>query len=139
MLKSSALLKFLVLTLLLSALTLFLANIGESAEVEYTGTGYFITEQAARDILEGWTSDRAAKEAYRIALEELYTQWQVFRGDMTAQIAEIKESHAQERQEWQKELRRLRTPGFGVFGGVGYSTDGSVQGVIGVGLVWKIW
>lgn len=97
-----------------------------------------MTEQAGRDILEGWRSDRSAKDTYKAALDELYGEWQTFKGDMTAQIAEIRDSHAKERQEWQRELRRARAPGFGVFGGVGYMTGGDLQGVVGVGLVWKV-
>lgn len=139
MLKSNALLKLLVLMLLLSALTLWLISTAANAsEIEYTGTGYFMTESAAIDILEGWTSDRAAKVAYKTALDSLYDEWQAFRSEMAAQIAEIKESHAQERREWQRALRRSKAPGFGVFAGAGYTTDGNVQGVIGFGLVWKI-
>lgn len=57
---------------------------------------------------------------------------------MAAQIAEIKESHEAERREWQRALRRAKSPGLGVFAGAGYTTGGSVQGVVGVGLVWKV-
>lgn len=58
---------------------------------------------------------------------------------MAAQIAEIREAHAKERQEYQRELRRTRAPGLGVFAGAGYApADSEVRFVVGVGLVWKI-
>lgn len=133
-------LKISVAMLLLLSLLLYLTSTGESAtaEVEYTGTSFILSEQAGRDILAGWRSDRAAKETYKAALDDLYGEWQAFKGIMTGQIAEIKEAHAKERQEWEKALRKSRAPGFGVFGGIGYTTSGEVQGVVGVGLVWKV-
>lgn len=57
---------------------------------------------------------------------------------MAARIAEIKGAHAKERQELEKALKRSSALGFGVFCGVGYTISGEVQGVIGVGLVWKV-
>lgn len=53
-------------------------NTAESAtrEIEYTGNGYYLSEQAGRDILEGWLSDRAAKKQYKTALDSMYDEWQ---------------------------------------------------------------
>lgn len=143
--KSEKICLILTLALLLLSLWLFLSSIAESAEIEYIragwtspASGYYMTDQAGRDILAGWSSDRAAKETYKAALDDLYAEWQTFKGDMSAQIAEIKEAHTKERQEWQKALRQARSPGLGVFAGAGYTTGGEVQGVVGVGLVWKV-
>lgn len=57
---------------------------------------------------------------------------------MTAQIAEIKEAHAKERQESEKALRRSRAPNLGVFAGLAYSHSGEVRLVAGIGIVFKI-
>lgn len=114
-------------------------NTAESAqkEIEYIGTGYFLSEQAGRDILEGWLSDRAAKEQYKTALDSMYNEWQRTKLSLERQITEISTSHAQEQQEWKKSLRRSKAPGFGVFVGPGYTGGQDVQMVIGFGLVWK--
>lgn len=97
-----------------------------------------MTEQAARDILAGWSSDRAAKETYKAALDDLYGQWQMFKNEMQAQISDVKETLIAERKSSKAALSKARRPGLGVFAGAGYTTNGSVQGVVGVGLVWRV-
>lgn len=98
-----------------------------------------MTEQTGRDILEGWRSDRAAKETYKTALEELHGEWRIFRGSIEEQIAVVKESLVAERTANKAALRRARSPGFGVFAGAGYApAGGEVRFVVGVGLVWRV-
>lgn len=98
-----------------------------------------MTEQAGRDILEGWRSDRAAKETYKAALDDIQGEWRVFRGSIEEQISAVKESLAAERTANKAALRRARSPGFGVFAGAGYAPVGSeVRFVVGVGLVWRV-
>lgn len=80
-----------------------------------------------------------AKESYKAALDELYGEWQAFKGDMASQIAEVKDFLAAERTANKAALRRARSPGFGVFAGAGYVPVGSeVRFVVGIGLVWKV-
>lgn len=38
---------------------------------------------------------------------------------------------------WKKDLRRSKSPGFGVFAGPAYTSEGSFGVVAGVGIVWK--
>lgn len=121
---------------LCSTITAKAAEIPE--EVKFNGTVYTMTEQAARDILEGWKSDKAAKEEYKRALEEFNGRWGVFRGNMEAQINEIKAAHQKEREEYNKQLRSAKRPGLGMFVRAGYGTAGEAEAVIGIGLVWKM-
>lgn len=115
------------------------ANIAESATaIEYTGYGYYLSEQAGRDILAGWSSDRTEKEVYKAALDDMHYEWQLFKASMESQIADIREAHQEEREEWQKALRKSRSPGLGIFLGAGYGSRGETEVVIGVGLVWKV-
>lgn len=100
--------------------------------------GYYLSEQAGRDILEGWSVDRAAKESYKGALDDMHNEWQQFKASMEMQIGEIRAAHMKESAEWQRELRSSRSPGFGVFIGAGYGSAGETQAVIGIGLVWKL-
>lgn len=140
MLKLSGGLKLSVLTLSLMGLTLCCSNIAESAqkEIEYAGTGYLLSELAGRDILEGWLSDRAAKEQYKTALNSMYEEWQQTKLSLEIQISEIHKSHEQEQREWEKKLRGPGMPGFGVFAGPAYTGGQDVQMVVGFGLVWKL-
>lgn len=96
-----------------------------------------MSEQAGRDILEGWLSDRAAKEQYKTALDCIYGEWQQTKLSLEAQISEVRKSHEQEQQEWKKSLRSSKAPGFGVFAGPAYTGGQDLQMVIGIGLVWK--
>lgn len=95
--------------------------------------------ETGRDILEGWSTDRAAKETYKTALEEMRSEWQGFRADMQTQISDIRETLQAEREAHKKELRKAKRPGLGFFGGIGYTTNGDVEGVAGIGLVYKVW
>lgn len=132
--------------MLLLSLILYLTSTGvNAAEIEYVPagyttptSGYFLTEQAGRDVLEGWSSDRAAKEAYKAALDDMYSEWQVFKDDMTAQITAVKDSLTAEREANRIALKKARAPGLGVFGGIGFTSNGDIKAVVGIGLVYKV-
>lgn len=100
--------------------------------------GYFMTEQAGRDVLEGWSTDRAAKETYKAALDDMYSEWKAFKSSMEEQITTIKDELAEERAASKAELRKAKRPGFGVAIGVMYATDGDVRFGITLGYVYKL-
>lgn len=119
------------------------ASTGASAEIEHIpsgwtapAAGYYLTEGAGRDILEGWRSDRAARDTYKAALDDLSQEWQGFNSSIVAQVAAVKDSLSTERAVNKAALRKARAPGFGVFGGCSF--NGGAEFVVGVGLVWKI-
>lgn len=135
--------KLLVLITLLLALWLCLLSIGANAEIRHIphgwvspAAGYYMTEDAGRDILEGWASDRAARDTYKAALDDMSQEWQGFNASLVAQVEAVKVSLANERATNKATLRRARAPGFGVFAGCSF--NGGAEFVVGAGLVWKI-
>lgn len=102
-------------------------------------SGYWMPEADGRDMLTAWRTDREEKLIYQAALEESDARTQQLKELVTEEFAAIKEAHEADRRQWQKELRRSRAPGIGVFAGIGYTTDQSWQGVVGAGIVYKVW
>lgn len=98
-----------------------------------------MTEQAGRDVLTGWKIDREQKIIYMGALEESEQKIAQLKEIVSEEFANIKRAHDEDRASWQKELRRARSPGIGFFAGIGYTTNNKIEGVAGVGIVWKIW
>ena len=136
----------LLLMMLLFSFLLFLNRAEASAEIEYVPKGwnsptegYWMTEQAGRDILTGWKIDREQKDIYMNALETSEQRLTQLKEVVSEEFANIKMAHDKDRAQWQKELRRARLPGIGVFAGLGYTTSEKIEGVAGVGIVWKIW
>ena len=136
----------LLLIMLLCSFLLFLNRAEANAEIEYVPKGwtsptegYWMTEQAGRDVLTGWKIDREQKIIYMNALEESDQKLAQLKEIVSEEFADIKRAHEEDRAQWQKELRRARLPGIGFFAGIGYTTNNKIEGVAGVGIVWKIW
>lgn len=136
----------LLLMMLLLSFPLFSERAEASAEIEYIPKGwtsptdgYWMTEQAGRDVLTGWKIDREQKIIYMGALEESEQKIAQLKEIVSEEFANIKRAHDEDRAQWQKELRRARSPGIGFFAGIGYTTNNKIEGVAGVGIVWKIW
>ena len=136
----------LLLMILLLSSGFFLERAEASAEIEYIPKGwtsptdgYWMTEQAGRDVLTGWKIDREQKIIYMGALEESEQKIAQLKEIVSEEFANIKRAHDEDRASWQKELRRARSPGIGFFAGIGYTTNNKIEGVAGVGIVWKIW
>ena len=136
----------LLLMILLLSSGFFLIKAEASAEIEYIPKGwtsptdgYWMTEQAGRDVLTGWKIDREQKIIYMGALEESEQKIAQLKEIVSEEFANIKRAHDEDRASWQKELRRARSPGIGFFAGIGYTTNNKIDGVAGVGIVWKIW
>ena len=136
----------LLLMILLLSSGFFLIRAEASAEIEYIPKGwtsptdgYWMTEQAGRDVLTGWKIDREQKIIYMGALEESEQKIAQLKETVSEEFANIKRAHDEDRASWQKELRRARSPGIGFFAGIGYTTNNKIEGVAGVGIVWKIW
>jgi len=141
--KSSPLL---LLTVLLLSLFLCWSRAEASAEIEYVpkgwtsqAEGYWLTEKAGRDVLTGWKIDREEKEIYKEALNESEKKLAELKDVVGEEFANIKAAHEEDRAEWKRALHKARAPGVGVFAGVGYTTNQEFEGVVGVGIVLKIW
>jgi uncharacterized protein YbbK (DUF523 family) len=98
-----------------------------------------MTEQAGRDVLTGWKIDREQKAIYMDALEESERKLAQLKEVVTEEFSNIKKEHEADRAQWKKEIRKAKSPGIGFFAGIGYTTNNKIEGVAGVGIVWKIW
>ena len=91
-----------------------------------------MTEAAGRDILIGWTKDREERDIYKTAVKNAEAELRELRDMVTKEFASIKDARETERKAWKK---KLHSPGFGVFAGVGYTGEGTAQCVVGLGFV----
>lgn len=98
-----------------------------------------MNEQAGRDMLIGWKKDREERDIYKAAAEESDKKMAELKDVVTEEFANIKAANEADRKQWKKELFKAKAPGIGIFAGVGYTSQGSIDGVVGFGLVWKLW
>ncbi len=100
--------------------------------------GYVINEEGLRTVYSAIRTYREERDAWEQAYNELSAQSTAFADDVRREIAEIKQSIADERVEWKRALRKAKMPGLGLFVGGGYTSSGSVEAVAGVGIVWRL-
>ena len=100
------------LTLLLLALC---PSLSYSAEVTHVPAGwitpeqgYFLTEQAGRDVLSALQSRREESEAWQSAYSDLRTEFLTTSSELREQIMAVQDSISEERKAWQAELRQAR-------------------------------
>ena len=91
-----------------------------------------MTEAVGRDILIGWKKDREERDIYKAAVKNAEAELKALRDMVTEEFAAMKAAHEADRAAWEK---KLRLPGLGVFAGVGYTTEDTIQGVVGLGFV----
>lgn len=89
--------------------------------------GYWMTEQAGRDVFAGWSSDRAERDYLSGALEAQFERAETFSGAMARRLSETEADLAKA---LAKERRRP-----GLILGVGVSHKGEIRGIAGIG--WK--
>lgn len=94
-----------------------------------------MTEAAGRDILIGWQKDREERDIYKATVKNAEAELQELRNMVTEEFASLEAAHEADRAAWKKQLRSARAPGFGIFAGVGYTTEDTIQGVVGLGFV----
>lgn len=95
-----------------------------------------MAEAAGRDILIGWKKDREERDIYKAAVKNAEAELKALRDMVTEEFAAMKAAHEADQVAWGK---KLHSPGFGVFAGVGYTTNNSVEGVVGLGFVVRFW
>ena len=135
----SVMLTLLAVLMLLVSLTLCFSSAAWSEEIQSVpqgwrtpSRGYWMTEAAGRDILIGWKKDREERDIYKAAVKNAEAELKALRDMVTEEFAAMKDAHEADRAAWKK---KLRSPGLGVFAGVGYTTNDSVEGVVGLGFV----
>lgn len=104
-------------------------------------TFYVLDEEAERQTIIALETYEERLSIWRSAYEELYQKAETYRLDMESRWArvlrEIEDMKTIHRKELSEAKSRTRSPGFGVFTGIGYSSSGNVESVVGVGIVWK--
>ena len=99
---------------------------------------YVINEEGLRTVYSAIRTYREERDAWEAAYNDLSVKYTAFAEDVRQEINDIKQSISDERVEWAKAIRKAKMPGLGVFLGGGYTSNGSVEAVVGVGIVWKL-
>lgn len=93
--------------------------------------GYWMSENVGREILTAWKTAEEKVVFYENKIEEILASQEAFIASAEKKTNDIYAAA-------KKAVASAKRPGLGVFAGGGYTTDGSVQGVVGIGLVWKV-
>ena len=101
--------------------------------------GYWLDVPTGRNLLHMIRTYRERAEYWEAAYGALSAEFRAYIDKTDERLTGIESSIEAERNAWENEIRKAKLPGLGVFAGAGYSTDGTVQAVVGVGLVWRLW
>ena len=104
---------------LTTLLLVFSASLTNGAEVTYIPAGwtapvqgYFLEEQAGRDVLSALQSRRETSERWEAAYTDLRTEFLTTADELKGQIKAIEDNINAERTAWRSEVRRARTGGW---------------------------
>ena len=103
-----------------------------------TEPGYFMADDAMREFATAAFTYEAESLLWQKAYHELSEQARARALALQGELSALRRDLDLERAQWRGALRKARSPGFGVFAGVGYSAGGEINAVVGVGVVWKI-
>ena len=101
--------------------------------------GYLASEETGRTILRALRTYRTERDHWISAYNMLQEEHNLYTQRASESIGRLETSLEQERQMWKDSVRKAKRPGIGVFAGPAYCGDGSIQAVIGIGLVYKLW
>ena len=79
--------------------------------------GYYLTDAAMRDTVQGWTEARKVADVRQQALEALRDEVRAQQADLIRQLAELQREISVERSTWRRRVRRAKMQGF-VYGAV---------------------
>lgn len=74
--------------------------------------GYYLTDSAMRDTVQGWTEARKIADVRQQALEALREEVRLQQIDLRRQLAELQHEIAVERSAWRGRVRRGKLQGF---------------------------
>lgn len=80
-------------------------------------SGYYLTDAAMRDTVQGWTEARKVADVRQQALEALRDEVKAQQADLIRQLAELQREIAAERSLWRSRVRRGKVQGF-IYGAV---------------------
>lgn len=98
-----------LLTASLLLLTLCWQSIAQ--DVKRVSGGYLLNEQAMRDTVAGWTSDRESARVLRAGIAELRAEIAAQAEDTRRLVADLKRELAAERAAYNRRIRRGRAQG----------------------------
>ena len=99
--------------------------------------GYWLDVPTGRNLLHMVRTYRERAEYWEREHGALSAEFNAYIDKTNERLTTIETSIEAERKAWKNETRKAKLPGFGAFIGVGYTTDKKVQGVAGVGFVFK--
>lgn len=73
--------------------------------------GYYLTDRAMRDTVQGWTEARKIADVRQQALEALRDEVKAQQADLIRQLAELQHEITVERSMWRRRVRRGKTQG----------------------------
>lgn len=76
--------------------------------------GYYLTDAAMRDTVQGWTEARKVADVRQQALEALRDEIRLQQADLRRQLAELQREIAVERSAWRSRARRGKLQGLGL-------------------------
>lgn len=74
--------------------------------------GYYLTDDAMRDTVAGWTETRKIADVRQQALEALREEIRLQQADLIRQLAQLQSEVTIERSRWRARVRRGREQGF---------------------------
>lgn len=74
-------------------------------------SGYYLTDAAMRDTVQGWTEARKIADVRQQALEALRDEVRAQQTDLIRQLAELQHEITVERSMWRRRVRRGKTQG----------------------------
>ena len=99
--------------------------------------GYYLNAEALSNLTAAAKTYRLERDEWERAFGKLSDEADIYKSTIEAQLAGLKNQLNRERDAWSRDIRRARSPGFGIFAGVGV-VPGGVEAVAGVGVVWKV-
>jgi RNA polymerase-binding transcription factor DksA len=80
---------------------------------------------------------RTERDIWAESYKDLSDKATAHAAEQRENLAALRAQIENERSAWKGELRKAKSPGFGIFAGVGYTGSG-VEAVVGVGVVWRL-
>lgn len=99
---------------------------------------YVFNEAAMREVYVALETYEREIDIWMKAYYELAERSELYAKGLESGLKSLRATLDAERRAWNAALRRARSPGFGVFGGIGYASSGSVEAVAGAGFVWRL-
>lgn len=120
--------------------------IGWTTETE----GYFFTPDSVYEITSEFLQLESDAGRWHDGFWNLYDQSREYKLTAKQRFDAIDAARESDNKYWenvlnehvkrsQKELKEAKRPGVGVFAGAAYTGNGSVEAVVGAGIVWRLW